>query len=472
MVATLGLLTISSSAISAVSVKNRPWYKHIENSRLEYSLPKIQKFKLKNGIPVYYLPERSIPLTEIRIYLDGGGLEVAADKAGLQGIWGETVVYSGSKAYDREKLSEYLEDRASKINYTPAMNRSAFSLKSLSHYFSADLKVLYDVMLNPAFAKEDFEFIRKQVLNEISKREENPGRLAALASQLFGYKGTIRAQLPYTRTVSSISAGDLQTWQLKMMRAERMTIAVSGDFDKDTLEKELNSLFGALPYDAARKPDLSSLAQLPQMPAGKILHYHKDVPQSTIMLRAPGMPHNAKDYFAWRLYDFILGGDSFNSELTQIIRTRNGWAYSVYSTYDSDEHQGSVTLFTQTANKNVNDVLAEMRKILSAPENFTTPERLELAKISLQNKFVFMFESPGQYLALYLSVLWDGLPEDYLKDIPANIRKVTREEVMRVAKTYYQPDNFFAVLVGPDKVYTQTPATGFNKGVEKITIEK
>jgi zinc protease len=44
-----------------------------------------------------------------------------------------------------------------------------------------------------------------------------------------------------------------------------------------------------------------------------------------------------------------------------------------------------------------------------------------------------------------------GLGLDYPERYPELIRKVTKEEVLRVARTYLHPENFLLVVVGDQK---------------------
>lgn len=104
------------------------------------------------------------------------------------------------------------------------------------------------------------------------------------------------------------------------------------------------------------------------------------------------------------MFDFLLGGDSFNSYLTQKIRTEKGWAYSAYSTFETDNF-GSVMVFTQTANANLPDVwIVAMDDILAKPEAFVSTDKINQAKLSLKNKFVFLFENPVPYEAVFAAV--------------------------------------------------------------------
>jgi zinc protease len=224
------------------------------------------------------------------------------------------------------------------------------------------------------------------------------------------------------------------------------------------LLKRLNETFGKLVVQPKAAPDLSKMHVLPVAKGNELRLLPKEIPQTTVIYRAPGMKHTDPDYYALRILDFLLGGDSFNSYLTQKIRTEKGWAYTAYSSFDTDDFTGSVTLFTQTANNNLPDVLALIDSILAQPKQYIDAKKIEQAKLSLRNKFVFLFENPAQYMKLYLQLKWDGLPETYLADYVKNLRKVTETDVLRVARKYYRPENFTVLLCGPKDVYQKKSA--------------
>ncbi len=446
------------AAKASVDTASRPWYHYIKEEMPRPKIPQVKEFKLANGIPVYYLFSENVPLVSAQVYMEGGGFEVPDEKLGLHGLWGETVVFSGSKDFDRDKLSEYLENRASSFSFSSGMERSSFNINSMSHYFANDLTKLFSVIESPRLAAEDFEIIRTRVLKEFERRDENPAKWASLGMTKMFWGGTPRGRYATIRTVKNLQAADLADWQRRMWRGERLSLAITGDIKEETLKSLLENTFGKMARDEKKRPDLAVMHVQPTAKANALRILPRDIPQATVVYKAPGMKHTDADYYALRIFDFLLGGDSFNSYLTQKIRTEKGWAYSAYSTFETDDFTGTLMLFTQTANVNLPDVVEVMDEILAKPEAFVSRDKIEEAKLSLKNKFVFLFENPAQYMKLYLTLKWDGLPLSYLPDYAKYLSQVTEADVLRVAKKYYRPENFTVLLCGPPDIYKKKSA--------------
>ena len=126
--------------------QGRSWYHYIKEEMPRPAIPQIRQFKLSNGIQIYFLPASQVPLVHMQVYVEGGGFEVSDDKLGLHGLWGETVVFSGSEKLNRDKLSQYLENRASGFTFHGGVERSAFTLNSMSHYFERDVHEMFGVL--------------------------------------------------------------------------------------------------------------------------------------------------------------------------------------------------------------------------------------------------------------------------------------------------------------------------------------
>lgn len=471
MAAGCAVFALSPVVKPRTDAESRSWFHYIREEMPRPKIPQVKQFTLPNGIPVYYLYADQVPLVSMHIFVDGGSFEVPGEKLGLHGLWGETLVFSGSDKLDRDKLSEYLESRATSFSFHGGAERSSFSVGSMAHYFARDVKELFGVLQTPRLAEEDFELLRKRVLQEFARRDENPGKWASLGMTKLFWGDTLRGRYATTRTVKNVTTGDLKDWHRKIWRGERLSLAVTGAISEADLKKLLTDTFGTLAFDAKAKPDLNTMHVMPTARPNSLSLLPREIPQTTVIYKAPGMKHTDADYYALRVFDFLLGGDSFNSYLTQKIRTEKGWAYSAYSTFDTDDFTGTVMLFTQTANMNLPDVIAAMDDILAKPEAFVSAEKINQAKLSLKNKFVFLFENPGQYMKLFLQLKWDGLPESYLPDYVQHLSKVTEADVLRVAKKYYRPENFTVLLCGPHDIYkkksTLRPETAAVLEIEK-----
>jgi zinc protease len=87
----------------------------------------------------------------------------------------------------------------------------------------------------------------------------------------------------------------------------------------------------------------------------------------------------------------------------------------------------------------------EVRKMTEAE---VTDEELNLAKESYLNSFVFNFDSKGQIVRRLMTYDYFGYPADFLMQTKANIEKVTKADVLRVADKHLRPDKMQILAVG------------------------
>ncbi len=442
----------ASQTISS-PVTERPWEKFLKGEREKIGYPEIKTLELNNGIKVHYIQNDVLPQVHFSIYIEGGYPEELPEQIGLTQIWGNSITYSGSNEYDRDKLSGILDQRASSFSFSNGVERAAFHLSSLSGFFESDLEIILQVLDQPLFEPNDIELLKKKTIQSILKRKESPAKLAHIVANKIFWGENIRGRVSTQETIQSIQRESLQKWHQVMWDTSRMTIAIAGKFDiekvKILLEKKISAKENKTPFD------LQSILEVSSYTSPKPDHIYlvpKELPQSTLIWQASGIPHHSKEYFALKIFNFILGGDSFNSVLTQEIRVKKGWAYVVYSTYSSDKYGGKIKIFAQSQNKNIPDLIAKVEDILKHPQKIVTPKAVQQAKKSIHNKFVFLYRTHLDYLKTKLSLAWDGLAEDYLKNYLDNIQNTSQADVIEMVEKYYSPQKFSLVMIGPENI--------------------
>jgi zinc protease len=87
---------------------------------------------------------------------------------------------------------------------------------------------------------------------------------------------------------------------------------------------------------------------------------------------------------------------------------------------------------------------------------------MKRAKDSILNSFVFNYDSKSKILGQQMLLDFYGLPADFLEQYRANIEKVTREDVARVAKKYVHPDQLAILVIGKGADFDK-PLSTFGK---------
>jgi len=188
----------------------------------------------------------------------------------------------------------------------------------------------------------------------------------------------------------------------------------------------------------------------PQAKPGIYVIDRADLTQTNIYIGHFGIRKDNPDRYALALMNYILGGGSFNSRMTSIIRSDMGLAYSVGSTFELNSRD--IGLFyadcqtkTETTYKAVFNIIDQIKKITAGE---VTPEEFAFARDSYINRFVFTFTDPAGIVSSLMNLEYDGMPRNFYKDYIANIEKVTIPDILTAAKTYLRPDSLSIFLVG------------------------
>lgn len=101
-------------------------------------------------------------------------------------------------------------------------------------------------------------------------------------------------------------------------------------------------------------------------------------------------------------------------------------------------------------------VLSLLRSIVE-DVRMTSVDKKELAWAtkSINNNFIFSFQSADQISGQQLMIEYDKLPPDYLATYRDKIAKVQLDELKRVAMKYLSPDETVTFILGNESAYNQ-----------------
>jgi len=171
--------------------------------------------------------------------------------------------------------------------------------------------------------------------------------------------------------------------------------------------------------------------------------------QSTFALGAPGPARNTPDYYALRVMNEMLGV-LFQSRLNHNIREVKGYSYGVSSSFAYGRGPGAFRAGGEVVTAKTDSALIEFMKELRDIRGPRPPtdDELAQAKASLVQSLPEVFESVNGVNGGISTIYTQGLPEDYYQQFIRSVNAVTKEDVVRVAQKYIDPDHLALVIVG------------------------
>ena len=124
------------------------------------------------------------------------------------------------------------------------------------------------------------------------------------------------------------------------------------------------------------------------------------------------------------------------------LREVKGYTYAARSSigtskYTKSRFRAQTSTRFQVTDSAVIDILREIKKIREIP---VEDEELKNVKIKYAGNFVLSSESPSTIANYALNIKTQELPKDFYKSYLAMIEKVSKNDILRVAKKYFNID--------------------------------
>ncbi|MGA2260251.1 MAG: pitrilysin family protein [Acidobacteriota bacterium] len=410
---------------------------------LNFKPPKPAEYRqtLSNGLVVYIAEDHDIPWFTASLMVRTGPFLEPKDKLGLEGFTSTVMRTGGTTSMTGEQINERMDFLAGSVSPT--------SLSIHTRYLDEGLKIWMDLLNNPAFPEDKLRREKDLALPSIRNRNKNVSQVTSRSYNqlIYGEDSPITAQMTEAM-VNSITRDDLISWHKKYWGANNAILVVTGDFKKAEMMQKLEATLGKWRTAEKAVPPVPKVQQVAK--AGVYMVQPEVIPnQGIIQIGHLGIMQDDPDYPAVDLMNYILGGGSFASRITKVVRTDNGLAYTAMSTYGGGiRYPATFMAFCQTKNSTVVFAAQLMMDLLEGMRaGQVTDADLLMAKKARLNAFPAMFPGISAIVRNFASLEYNNRPMDYYDVYEAKYDKVTLADIKRVAQKWLQPDRLI-ILVG------------------------
>ena len=414
----------------------------------EVRLPAVQQARLSNGLDVWLVQRRELPLVVLNLVMQSGTDRDPLTMPGVATMTAEGLD-AGTSTLNALQIAESLEQIGASFNVRAMLDGTSVSLVALSKHLAKATDIFGSVISNPVFPETEIERLRKQRLNHLIQQRDRP---ATIASLVF-YRVLYGPQHPYGNNKSGTEASvqgmhrkNLVSFHRDHYRPNDGTIIAAGDVTLDGLVKVMEKRLGN--WEARNVPP----AATPPLPVGKERHIYlvdkPGAPQSEIRIGYPCLPRSTPDFFPVIVMNRILGGQ-FSSRLNINLRERRGLTYGAQTQFIFNKHEGpfiaSAAVESSETGNAIREFLIEMEKMRA---DGITEEEIEFSRGGLAGSFALSFETASQQAGALQNIALYGLPMDYYSHYIENLHAVTREDISRVARRYLDTSRMTIIVVG------------------------
>jgi zinc protease len=421
----------------------------------EVKIPVIWEHKLTNGMRVFGIENREVPLVNFEIAIDGGLLQEDINKVGVANLLARMLTQGTAKKTPQE-LEEAIQQLGASINVFAGTEDVRIVGNTLARNYDATMALVQEILLEPRWDAKEFELVKRSTISQIRQQEANPNAIANNQYNLLIYgKDNIRSRniLGTVETVNAITMDDLKAYYNKFLSPTVARMHFVGALDKASVVKSLNGLNKNWKAKNVTIPEYKT----PSAPA-KAQVYFYDVPeakQSVLRFGYPALAATDKDFYPATVMNYILGGGGFASQLTQQLREGKGYTYGINSNFSGTKSPGAFTIASGVRTNVTLESAQLVKEILQNYGKNYSPQDLETTKSFLIKSNARAFETAGAKLNMLENISKYGFKPTYVKEREAIVKAMTVEQIKDLSAKYLNTDRMIWLIVGDAK--TQLP---------------
>jgi zinc protease len=414
------------------------------------SLPQIEKTKLSNGLEVWMVEQRELPVIAMNLVLKTGQVNEPDGKTGVAGMT-TSLIDDGTKKRSAVEIANELQAIGANMGAGGSWDATTASMQTLTKNLDKALDIFSDVIQNPTFPASEFESLKQRQMIGLRVQKSNPNAISNTV-----YNKVLYGNHPYGRdnteaTLKAISRDDVVSYYASTFKPNNGVMIVVGDYDRATMKSKLEAAFsGWKPGDVTTR-SLPSTSQLSS--TGIYIVDRPNSAQSIVSVGQVGIDRANPDYFPVVVMNSILGG-AITSRISMNLREDKGYTYGAGSGFQFRRGAGPFRaggdMQTAVTKESVWELMKELKGIRG--DIPITQKELDYNKQSLIRRFPSGFETVGAMSNQLANLVVYGLPDTYFNDYIGKVNAVTIDDVNRVANKYLDPSRMAIVIVGDRKV--------------------
>ena len=410
------------------------------------TFPPYELRTLPNGMQVIVVMHHEQPEVTMRLLVRTGGAYDPPGKGGTASL-AATLLSQGTTTKSAREIADSIDSIGGALDTGAGSDVTSTTVLVMKDSFDVGMNLLADVIRRPAFAPEEIERQRKQAIQNLGVSLEDPDFIAraVLNRLIYGFHpyGFPDSGLP--QTLEKITREDLREFHRRYFAPNNSILAIVGDVTADEAIAAATRVFGDWERQAVQPPTLTD----PPRPTRRIVVIDKpDSVQTAVRVGQLGIPRKTPDYMSMDQAIRILGGEGSN-RLFRVLRSERGLTYSASADLNPMLLTGDITAETDTRTEATGEAV---RVIV---DEFTRLQRERIgdgelagAQAYMTGSFPLTIETPGAIARQVVNVVFYDLSLDELRTYRQRANAVTPDDVLRVARTYMQPDRLSIVMVG------------------------
>lgn len=404
--------------------------------------------KLKNGLRIITVPMKDNPTVTVLVMVEAGTRYETEKNNGLSHFL-EHMCFKGTKKRGSLQIAYELEAMGAETNAFTSYDYTGYYAKGRAALFPKLLDVVSDVYLNSVFPEVELEKERGVICGEIDMYEDLPQRAVhdIFAKSLYGDQSAGYTILGPKENIKKFTRNDFVKYHQDHYVAGKTIVVVAGDVTSAQVESLVTKAFADVSTGK-----IITKKKITKSEGQKLAIKNKKTDQSHLVLGLRSLPVGHPDRTKLGVLVALLG-QGMSSRLFTKLREEMGAGYYVRAAlgYISDaEDTSDLNIRTGTEPKRVPEVIQAILAEVKRLRTEKVPAH-ELAKVQeyLTGGMYMGLESSdaAAFHVAYFAIFHQPIKTP--RDIEREIRKVTIDDLSKMAQKYLKPEHFHLALIGP-----------------------
>jgi zinc protease len=410
----------------------------------------VEKFVLDNGLTVLISEDHSAPVVTLQMWFHVGSKNETPGITGISHLC-EHMMFRGTEKYGPEEHSKIIQANGGIDNAGTSFDYTMYWEKLSNDKLELALELEAERLKRLRPTDENFPSERDVVMEERRMAIDN-SPYGAVFEQLLNTAFTAHPYhwhvIGFMSDIENITVADLKEHYATYYVPTNVTVVVAGDVDPKEVMKLINDYLGDIPFQPA--PEGVRTVE-PEQRGERIAYVHKigQMPAFAAGYHIPEFGHD--DIYPLTVAARILfKGQS--SRLYQEMVYQDQSALAVAGDCFALEDPGMFFTFAimqpgHTAEEGQQSLFEQIDKLKEEPVDST---ELQKAKNQLEAEFIFGLQSvsdKGSEIGYYQTILGD---HTRLFKQAGKYQAVTAQDVMRVAKRYFDKKNRSVAVLVPE----------------------
>jgi len=401
-----------------------------------------EEYDLDNGLHVILHQDNSTPIVTVSVLYHVGSKNEPPGRTGFAHFF-EHLMFEGSPNIGRGEYFKIIQAAGGSLNANTSNDRTYYYQTLPSNQLELGLYMESERMLHAVIDSTGIATQKEVVKEEKRLRVDNQPYGSILEKMLANaYKGTNYEWAPIGSfdDIDAATDQDFVDFYETFYVPNNATLSIAGDIDVKETKKLIEAYFGEIKRGTKTIPRPEITAPKLDSTVTETVFDNIQVPAVIQGYRMPAQ--GTEDYYALQVLTQLLSGGQ-SSRFQKTLVDDKGMALAVQAIPLGLEDGG---LFINFALPNqgysTEDLAAEVDKLVEQVKTEKVPEReFQKLKNQIESNFISGYgsvEGIAESLADYHVYFGDA---SLINTEIERYRKVTREDLMRVAQKYFVPEN-------------------------------